>query len=157
MTLSTTDIHNLIFLGLAIPFIFGIVMGCMNKITIFNDYNDLGLTFFMLIFPIPMMYLYIWLGKSQVMLYVFILIEVILLGFLMYRSFIDNRKNFFSTILSLYTKIPLSIIYLFNLFLVFDDIFSKNRIKRNKFSFLLIAILTPIAAKLVRNKTGVFR
>ena len=157
MELLRNDYQNLIFIGLLIPIVAGIVMGFLNKIVIFDNYDDLGLTFLMFILPVPMIYIYGFLGKSQYTLYFFLFIEILILCFILYKSFINNRKNIFYTLLALYTKIPLSFLYLINLLLIIDDLFDKKFNRKTKLLFMVFAIFTPIMAKLVRDKTGVFR
>lgn len=157
MELSGKDYNNLIFIVLLTPFLAGVVMGFMGKLVVFQDYDDLGLTFLMFILPIPMIYIYCLLGKSQLMLYFFLAIEILIMCFILYKSFINNRKNIFYTLLALYAKIPLSFIYLFNLLLIIDDFFDKRINRKTKISAILFAVLTPMMAKLVKNKTGVFR
>ena len=152
-----TDINNFIFVGLSIPFIFGIILGCYNKITIFNNYDDLGITFLMFILTIPMTYLYFLLGRSQITLYFFVTIEILILCFILYNSFIYNKKNIFYTLLALYIKIPLSFLYLINLLLILDDFFDKKINRKTTLSIILFATLTPIMAKLVKNNTGVLK
>lgn len=151
------DVNNLVFIVLSVPLIVGIIMGCCNKITVFNNYDDLGLTFLMFVLPIPMTYLYYLLGKSQLILYFFLTIEIFILCFIVLKSFIYNKKNIFCALLALYTKIPLSLLYLINLLLILDDFFDKRINRKTKLSLILFAILTPILSKLVKNKTGIFR
>lgn len=157
MDLTQTDIYNLIFIGLLLPIVIGIVLGWQNRIVIFNNYDDLGLTFLSFILPIPAFLIYGYFGQSKVTLYFFIILELLLFLYLIYKSFIDNKKNIFFTILALYTKFPISFLYLINLMSVIDGQINKNRKNKSVLSIVFFAILTPILTKLVKNKTGVYR
>ena len=151
MQLLNIDTNSLIFIVLLIPFIVGITMGCANKITIFNNLDDLLFTFLMLILPIPMLYIAHLFNDSKLIFYFFMIIELIMFLYLSYKSFIDNQKNIFYTILALYTKLPLSLIYLINILSVLDNIFYKEKKHKNVLAVILFTILTAIIAKLVKN------
>ncbi len=155
MELSQTDTNNLIFIGLLFPIIIGIVLGWQKRIVIFNNYDDLGLTFLSFIIPFPAFLIYGYLGQSKITLYFFLTLELILVLYLIYRSFIDNQKNIFYTFLALYTKFPISFIYLLNLLSVLDNLLNKNKRNKSLLSVIFLFVLTPILTKLIKNKSGV--
>lgn len=155
MELSQTDTNNLIFIGLLLPIIIGVVLGWQKRVVIFNNYDDLGLTFLTFIIPFPAFLIYSYLGQSKITFYFFLTLELILVFYLVYKSFIDNKRNIFFTILALYTKFPISFIYLINLLTVLDNLFNKNKRNKTLLSVVFLFVLTPILTKLVKNKSGV--
>lgn len=156
MEISQIDYQNIIFIGLLIPLILGIVLGWTNKIVVFRNYEDLGLTFLSFLVPIFAYFLYSALGESQITAYFFIFVEIVLLSYLFFRSFIDNQKNIFSTILAIYTKFPLSFLYLVNLFNAINSLFNKEKKYKSPISIFLFVILTSIMVKLVKERKGFF-
>lgn len=145
------DINSLIIIAFLLPLVIGIILGWQEKIVVFQDYNDLFMGFIAIILPIPLFFLYS-LTESKIILAVCIFIEIFLFIEIICRTYQNNQGNLIFTFLSLYTKIPLSILFLFSLWNLLEH-FSKPESKRNEgFSFLPLLILTPIILKLVKNK-----
>lgn len=154
--MAPNDINALIIIVLLLPFIIGIVWGWQEKIVVFRDYNDLFIVFTAVILPIPLFFLYS-LAESKIMLAVCIFIEIFLIIEIICRTYQNNQGEIISTFLALYTKIPLSILFLFSLRNLLEY-FSKPESKRSEgFLFLPLLILTPIILKLVKNKTGMIK
>ena len=154
MELSQTDTNNLIFIGLLFPIIIGIVLGWQKRIVIFNNYDDLGLTFLSFIIPFPAFLIYGYLGQSKITLYFFLTLELILVLYLIYRL-LKYFYYFIYTFLALYTKFPISFIYLLNLLSVLDNLLNKNKRNKSLLSVIFLFVLTPILTKLIKNKSGV--
>lgn len=137
----------------------GIFLGFKKKITVFRDYNDLGLVFLLGISPIIPMLLFLFVASNQKEIAVafIIIVETALFIWIVVRTYQDN-KNIFSTLIALITKIPLSILFILNL-LSFVAPTGKNwekRAAKRYSSFAFVLLLAPIILALVKNKEGIF-
>lgn len=149
-----SDINNLILILLLLPLAIGILLGLQEKIVVYRNYDDLCIVFAAAVLPLPFLLLYS-ITTNQIIIYAFIFTELALIFWIIYRSYMDNNGNIFSTFLSLYTKIPLSILFIFKLFSLLEY-FSKSEQKREGgFSFIPLIILTPLILKLIKHKNGV--
>jgi len=154
--MGQNDINSLIIIVLLLPLIIGIICGWQEKIVVFRDYNDLFMVFITIILPIPLFFLYS-LAASKIMLAVCIFIEIFLIIEVICRTYQNNQGVIIYTFLSLYTKIPLSVLFIFSLLKLLEH-FSKPESKRNEgFSFIPLLILTPLILNLVKNKTGIIK
>lgn len=147
------DTTSLIIIVFLLPFIIGVVLGCKEKIVVFRDYNDLFIVFLAAILFMPLLVSFSVI-KSPIMFLFCIFIELSLALWVIHRTYQDNQGNLISTFLSLYTKIPLSLFFIFNL-LSFLEYFSKPNIEQTEgFSFTPLLFLTPLILKLIKNKSG---
>ncbi len=90
-------------------------------IIIFKDYNDLGLTFLMLAAPILIYILFTSVaGASQLAILLAVGVALILLRILIKNSYIDNNNSIPHTLMAVFTKIPLGIIWILNLISVLN-------------------------------------
>jgi len=96
--------------------IIGIFLGFKQKITIFRDFNDLGLVFLIELLPIVLMYLssLIAANQNKIVITSIIIVEIILFMWIIARTYQDNN-NILSTLIALITKTSLSILFILNL------------------------------------------
>ena len=154
--MAQNDINSLIIIVVLLPLIIGIILGWQEKNVVFRDYDDLFIVFLAMVLPVPLFFLYSSVN-SQIMLAFCILIELALIFWIVYRTYQDNQGNLIYTFLALYTKIPLSILFLFQLLSLLDNIFKPASRQDKGFSFISLLVLTPLILKLVRNKTGIIK
>ena len=152
--MSQNDVNSLIILAFLLPLIIGIVLGWRKKTVVFRNYDDLFIAFLALVLPVPLGFLYL-LTNSQITLSLCILAELALVFWIYYRTYEDNQGNFILTFLAFYTKIPLSILFLFQLLDLFDNILKPATEKNKSVSVVSLLVLTPLILKLVKNKTGI--
>lgn len=150
------DITSLIVIVLLLPLIIGIILGWQEKNIVFRDYDDLFIVFLAMVLPVPLFFLYSSVN-SQIMLVFCIMVELALIFWIICRTYLDNQRNLLFTFLALYTKIPLSILFIFQLLSLLDNIFKPASRQDKGFSFISLLILTPLIFKLVRNKTGIIK
>lgn len=156
MTISEQELISIVILALIIPIVFGIINGLKGKIVVFRSYDDLWLVFLAVIVPIALFFICAAL-QSVTMTVASCIAEVVILSTIAHRTYIDNRRNIFLTLLALYTKLPLSglfilqfISYLYNL--------SKPLYRRTTGIATLVSIicLAPLIHRLIKNKKGIF-
>lgn len=151
------NVYSLIILILII--ITGCILGYKQKITVFRNYNDLFLTFLLLLLPIVLSYIFLFVGfsDSPVTKYFIIAIELILFIYIVIQTVKDNENLFYSFI-SLITKIFLSILFVFNLinFITPTGKTAKDRAGSRQIGFIFLLALAPIVFMLVKNKEGIF-
>ena len=96
--------------------ILGVILGVKQKITIFRDFNDLGLVFLMGLAPIVLFYLFSLAGENQKHIgTIFIIImEAALFLWILIRTLQDNR-NPIKTVIALISKLSLSVLFIPNL------------------------------------------
>lgn len=143
--------------GLLITIILGVILGIKKKITVFRDYNDLGLIFLLVIFPVVFLSLAGFFNGGKILRWTFIVIESGLMLWIIGRTFKDNANPLFF-IVAFLTKIPLSLLFVFNLMSVLNPPGKTARDRSNARGNALIWLLflTPLIAALVRNKNGFF-
>lgn len=154
--MTQNDINSLIIIVLLLPLIIGIVLGWQEKTVVFRDYNDLFIVFLAMVLPVPLVFLYSA-TNSQIMLSFCILAETALIFWIIYRTYQDNQGDLIFALLALYTKIPLSILFLFQLLSLLDSIFKPASRQDKGFSVISLLVLTPLILKFVRNKTGIIK
>jgi hypothetical protein len=151
------NVYTLI--GWLIVVIIGVVLGFKQKITVFRDYNDLGLVFLIGLSPIVLTYLFSFVGGEQekIAITFIILIEAVLFLWIVIRTFKDN-PNVLGTLVALITKISLSVLFIIN-FLAFVSPQGKNyseRAKSRRNALAILLIVAPLVFGLVKNKKGIF-
>lgn len=150
------DIISIFIILLIVPLIFGIILGLKNKIVVFRNYDDLWIVFLSIIIPFVFFFVYAAL-PSRIVIISGCITEILLLVNILYRTFEDNDRNILKTILALYTKLPLSFLFIFQFVSYLENI-SKPAYKRSNGLVNIISILclTPLILKLVKNKKGLF-
>lgn len=146
-------------IGWLLIVITGVVLGFKQKITVFRDYNDLGLVFLIALSPVVLFYLFSIIGGEQqrVLGWFIIIVETVLFLWIVIRTFKDN-PNVLGALVALITKISLSILFIFS-FLNFVAPQGKTAAQRAKSRYSALAILlivAPVVFKLVKNKKGFF-
>jgi hypothetical protein len=139
--------------------IIGIFLGFKQKITIFRDFNDLGLVFLIELLPIVLMYLssLIAANQNKIVITSIIIVEIILFMWIIARTYQDNN-NILSTLIALITKTSLSILFILNL-MSFSNPTEKTEEKRasvGRFLLALLLLLSSLLIVLVKNKEGIF-
>jgi len=134
---------------------FGI--GESRKVVVFNDFNDLGLTF---LIPVSLFLLYMataLIDVSHVIWKIVSAVVVIVLSVkLAYNTYMHNNKNILKAIVAFLTKIPLAFVWIINV-MTYVSPGGKTEIERaNKrdSAGLVLLLLTPIVVLLVANKNG---
>lgn len=151
------NVYSLIVLIIIV--IAGIFLGFKKKITVFRDYNDLGLVFLIVMTPYILMYLLSFFFADRISIaYTFVVVVgLILFVWIAIRTYQDNNNILFALI-ALTTKISLSILFIINLF-CFVSPEEKTAEKRRSVRYALLAfllLLTPLILALVKNKEGIF-
>ena len=141
--------------------ILGIILGFGDnrKIVVFNDYDDLGLTFLIPVSYFLIIYLGAEFGISFEILRIIALIVVIfILGKLFMNTYKANNGRVIHTLLAFVTKIPIGVIFVFHLLEFINPsgkTYKQKRENRER-SLAILVLLTPIIAGLVVNKEGKF-
>ena len=93
----------------------GTVLGFKQRITVFRNYNDLGLAFLMGLSPIVLTYLFSYLASDQktIGVWFIIIIEAFLITWTVGRTLKDN-PNPLLAFLAFITKISLSVLFIVN-------------------------------------------
>ena len=148
-----------VFAAIIIVAIIGIILGLTKKITVFRDFNDLALVFFLIASPFFLVQIFRFFSDEtvrKILLYFFVALEVLIFLTIVFRTFQDNSNPVFSMI-ALLIKIPLSVLFIINV-LDFINPPSKspqsNNVRRRALTWLLF--LTPLIIALVRDKKGIF-
>jgi cytochrome bd-type quinol oxidase subunit 2 len=151
------NIYTLI--GWIIIVVIGVILGYKKMITVFRDYNDMGLVFLLGLIPIVLMYLFQLVAKdNQEVGFIFIVIvESILFLWIVIRTIQDNQ-NPIGILFALVTKLSLAILFIINLldFVTPAGKTSAKRASSRRKGFAFLLLLTPIVFALVKNREGIF-
>ena len=139
--------------------VLGVILGIKQRITVFRNYNDLGLAFLVTLSPMALGYIFSLVtgGLDSFAVYTIIGIETLLLGWIVIRTFQDNN-SLVLTLVALVTKISLSFLFIIN-FLNFvaprgETMAKRASVRHLALTFLLI--ITPIVFTLVKKPEGLF-
>jgi len=154
------ELPEIILAAYLIIIIFGIVKGVgeNRQVVIFKDYDDLGLTFL-----IPAAFFLIYIVSSRILgpesdipFVAGFSVSLWLTSKLIKQTYTDNGNNILKTILALATKIPLAIIWVYNLIQILNPSgdSSVQRAKNRGGAMVVLMILTPIVGALIVDKTG---
>lgn len=138
--------------------ILGVVMGFRNMIVVYRDYDDLGISFLLTLSPVILFYV-LQITNNNIAFFIFILIiEIILIAWLFYRTFNDNSKNILFALLSFITKTTLSVLFIINLLQLVSPSgkSSRQRASARKIAFAILLVISPVVFSLVKNKEGIF-
>lgn len=146
-------------IGWLLIVIIGVVLGFKQKITVFRDYNDLGLIFLIALSPIVLSQLFSLIGGDQkkVGAVFLIIVEAVLFSWVVVRTYQDNQ-NILGMIVALITKLSLSVLFIIN-FLNFVSPTGKTaseRAKSRRSALAVLLIVAPLTFALVKNKEGIF-
>lgn len=156
---SNGGVYNLFLLIYFVIIIVTMFMGYGDdrKVVIFHDYDDVGLSFLIPASFLLILYLFLSFGGNPKFgILLASIIAMVLFVLLVQNTYISNNKSFVHTILSIITKIPLSIIWLLSLIFIVNPI-GKTAIQRRKnknIAMVILVILTPIIGMLVAEKQG---
>jgi hypothetical protein len=130
----------------------GCALGFTNRIVVFRNYDDLGMVF---LATVPL-----FIGFISAIPWILIpaaITSVALVCFLAWRSWLDNT-SFWKLLIALPTKLVLSVLFIAFVW----DLLSPNgktqldRAKQRGFAAVVLAVITPVIYRLVKEKTGVF-
>lgn len=156
---NTYETYQIFLLGYFIMMLITMFKGYGKNRTIivFRDYNDLGLTFL-----IPTSFILIYMiftslgGSPQWGAILAFIVAFILFAVLMKNSYLDNNGSLPYTLMAIFTKMPLGIIWIINLVTMLNpsgETASKRRKNRGS-ALVILALLTPIVTVLVAEKEG---
>ena len=144
---------------LTIIVVFGIVKGWGDgrSIIIFQDYDDLGLTFLVPASGMLIMFIFLWAGGNQT---VGMLLGCVVSGALLIRLAIStyhiNGQNSGKALLAILTKLPLAVVWVLNMIQILNPsgrTSAQRRSNRGQ-AMVILMILTPIIGALIVDKQG---
>tara|TARA_Y100001963_G_scaffold118820_1_gene165616 strand:- start:977 stop:1504 length:528 start_codon:yes stop_codon:yes gene_type:complete len=152
------DFYNAVL----IVFVFIIVLGVFKgfgenrSIIVFRDYDDLGLTFLVPTSFFLITYIFTMLGGNQnIGMLIGGIVAVFLFIKLVKNTYTDNGGNIGKCALALITKLPLAIIWIFNLIQLLNPSGTGSQRRKSRGQALVIlTLLTPIIGMLVVDKSG---
>ncbi len=153
------DTHNITLMVLLGLLVVGIFLGAgqNRKIIVFKDYDDLGLTFLIPVAFFLIQIIYHWCGGTGPWgLYLASAVAALLALKMLAVTFIENGRNPLKTLVALYVKLPLSIIWILNLITLLNPggkSAQQRRAARGQ-ALVILTLLTPIIALLVVDKSG---
>jgi hypothetical protein len=158
--MDNITIYDILIVIYFIIVIIGIIKGSGKNrtIIIFQDYDDLGLSFLVPSSFILIQLIFSMLGVNTTISNI---VAWLVSGFLLIKLIINtyyiNNRNFFKTILALLTKIPLAVIWIVNLEEALNPSGKGHqRVKNRGRALAILTFLTPIINLLVVDKTGKF-
>ena len=143
--------------------VFGVVMGLQKRATIYRNYTDLFIVFLTLLTPVGFYYLGMLAsssehkGDDQFVLYLFVAVEAGLLLWIFWRTWQDNG-NFFLALLAFLTKVPLAVIFIFNIieFITPSGKTAGGRASNRRAGLIVLMLVAPLVLALVRDQEGLF-
>lgn len=132
-------------------------MGDNRTIVIYEDYNDLGLSFFA---PFSGVFTFMILSNIEFLknyaLIVSFTIMIILLLRLVVDTYISNNKNIIKTFFAYFTKVVLAITLVFHIFNVFNPSGDSEEERSSSMwsSIFFLIIFIPLIKKLIVKNRG---
>ena len=151
--------YNILLLATFSIIIIGIFLGAGKNrtIVVFQDYDDLGLTFLIPTSFFGIIFIFHILGGNPIYSVPLATIVALILFCIMVRnSYIDNDRVIWKVLLVLVTKLPLAFLWVINLISLISPSgqTAKQRRESRVNALLILAIITPIIGLLVVNKSG---
>lgn len=151
--------YNILLLATFSIIIIGIFLGAGKNrtIVVFQDYDDLGLTFLIPTSFFGIIFIFHILGGNPIYSVPLATIVALILFCIMVRnSYIDNDRVIWKVMLVLVTKLPLAFLWVINLISLISPTGQtvKQRRESRVNALLILAIITPIIGLLVVNKSG---
>lgn len=151
--------YNILLLATFSIIIIGIFLGAGKNrtIVVFQDYDDLGLTFLIPTSFFGIIFIFHILGGNPIYSVPLATIVALILFCIMVRnSYIDNDRVIWKVMLVLITKLPLAFLWVINLISLISPSgqTAKQRRESRVNALLILAIITPIIGLLVVNKSG---
>lgn len=151
--------YNILLLATFSIIIIGIFLGAGKNrtIVVFQDYDDLGLTFLIPTSFFGIIFIFHILGGNPIYSVPLATIVALILFCIMVRnSYIDNDRVIWKVMLVLVTKLPLAFLWVINLISLISPSgqTAKQRRESRVNALLILAIITPIIGLLVVNKSG---
>jgi hypothetical protein len=139
--------------------ILGAILGVKQRLTVFRNYNDLGLAFLITLSPLVLGHIFSFVtgGLDKLAVYAISGVEALLLGWLVIRTFQDNN-SLVLTLVAFVTKISLSFLFIIN-FLNFVAPRGETMAKRasvRHIALTFILVVTPMVFTLVKKPEGLF-
>lgn len=153
------NIYNILLLVAFSIIIIGIFLGAGKKrtIVVFQDYDDLGLTFLIPTSFFGIIFIFhMFGGMPTYSVPLATIVALILFCIMVKNSYVDNGRIIWKVMLALVTKLPLAFLWVLNLISLIKPTgqTAKQRRESRASSLLILAIITPIIGLLVVNKTG---
>lgn len=157
-------IIKMLFIAWIVGVIYSIVLAKKEELIVFEDFDDLAFSFGTLAGPIIIYIIAIFLSNiigidlSGVAYYIGILIGIGFIYHVSKTSYNSNRKDITKTMLSIITKVPLGIIWVFLFWQILNPsgkTHEKRRSNRGNAAFALV-FLTPLILMLVKNKKSTY-
>jgi hypothetical protein len=153
------SVHDAIRIMALAILLLGIVLGCgsRRKIVVFSNYDDLGLTFLVPVSAFVITYLFMWLGGTpKVGAAVGAVVGFAVLIKVVINAYLANGRRLPHTLLSIVTKLPLSVIWVLGLIQVVSPSGNtqRQRSSSRQTGLLVLLVVTPIIGLLVADKTG---
>jgi hypothetical protein len=141
----------------------GVVMGLKKKATIYRNYTDLFIVFLASLAPVGFYYLGMLAASpeqksaGQFVVYLFVAVEAGLLLWIFWRTLQDNG-NFFLALLAFLTKVPLAVLFIFNLiaFIAPTGKTASDRASSRRVGLIVLMLVAPLVLALVREQEGLF-
>lgn len=151
--------YNILLLATFSIIIIGIFLGAGKNrtIVVFQDYDDLGLTFLIPTSFFGIIFIFHILGGNPIYSVPLATIVALILFCIMVRnSYIDNDRVIWKVMLVLVTKLPLAFLWVINLISLISPTgqTAKQRRESRVNALLILTIITPIIGLLVVNKSG---
>jgi len=150
---------TLVLIGWLAIVVLGAILGVKQRLTVFRNYNDLGLAFLVTLSPLVLGYIFSFVtgGMDKLAIYAIVGVEALLLGWLVIRTFQDNN-SLVLTLVAFVTKISLSFLFIIN-FLNFvaprgETMARRASVRHIALTFLLV--VTPMVFTLVKKPEGLF-
>ncbi len=129
----------------------GLILGLTKVITVYRDFNDVGLVGLTVALPVAVMMSLLGVGvqKFDFLLTPFRRFEAAMALLILVRTFVDNR-NPLKAILAFLVKIPIGVLFAVNVV----DYFTANRRQDRRLAGFFILLLSGFTIALVANKRG---
>lgn len=137
--------------------ILGIILGMKKKVVVFENYNDLFLTFAAALIP-TLLYSFSFASGLPIdgpIAMIAWALSMAALLFVIYRTFKSNN-GLLSALLALITKLPLGIFFIFMLldFITPTGKSAADRAGSRRTGFIALLLLSPVIYKLIETQEG---
>lgn len=154
-----SDGYNIVLFTAFTIVIIGIFLGAGKNRTIivFQDYDDLGLTFLIPASFFGIIFIFhMFGGNPTYSVPLAAVVAFILFSIMVKNSYVDNDRVIWKVLLALITKLPLAFLWVINLISLIKPSgqTAKQRRENRANALLILAIITPIIGLLVADKSG---
>lgn len=157
-TLQGILTNPLTSITIIVAIIIGVALGLKNIIVVYRDYDDMAISFLLVLAPIILIFLLSFAGNmSAASVYFIAIVEICILIWLFARTLSDNSNKIVFTLIAIVTKIALSVLFVVNLLQLVDPSGKtrKQRASSRGIAFTILLVVSPLIFSLVRNKVGI--